>query len=383
MQPALNVATAFSAGLVSFVSPCVLPLIPAYLSFLTGSSLQELREDSEHARRRVVMHACMFALGFSSIFISAGLLAGSIGSALGHDRVVLARVGGVLIVLFGLNMIGVLRINMLFADKRLRIATVRRSFAASFCIGIGFAAGWSPCIGPILASILLLASTQATADAAILLTAYSLGLALPLLATAYGLSTALPLLARIRPALHAVEIVAGVVMILGGLVLVYRKLQSNCRTLCPSASDQSLRRRVASRHSGSSVRIFASLRFFVSTIFLKGTHSVQPAATPRITGIYLWLTALLVVGFDQWSKSWVLRALADGSIKTIVPHLLDFIFVRNTHGAYGLFGNQPWFLISISFVAFVIIYLSFRERANHSLLVATSLGLVLGGAVET
>ena len=220
MEPVINIATAFSAGVVSFVSPCVLPLIPAYLSFLTGSSLQELREDAGRARGRVVAHACVFALGFSTIFIAAGLVAGSVGNALGHERVLLARIGGAFMVILGLNMLGALRINSLFVDRRLRIASMRRSLLASFFIGIGFAAGWSPCIGPILAGILVLASTQATGDAALLLAAYSLGLALPLIATAFGLSAALPLLERIRPALRGIEAVAGVVLIAGGLVLV-------------------------------------------------------------------------------------------------------------------------------------------------------------------
>jgi len=219
VEPVINVATAFSAGLVSFVSPCVLPLIPAYLSFLTGSSLQELRDDAEHARRRVIAHACVFALGFSTVFILAGLVAGSIGSVLGQERILIARIGGALLVLFGLNMLGVFRIDALFVDRRLRIGTIRRSFLASFLIGIGFAAGWSPCIGPILAGILVLASTQATGDAALLLAAYSLGLALPLIATACAMSAVLPLLDRIKPALRSIEATAGVVLIIGGVVL--------------------------------------------------------------------------------------------------------------------------------------------------------------------
>lgn len=219
MAPALTVITAFSAGLVSFISPCVLPLIPAYLSFLTGSSLQELRDDAVHARARVIAHACVFSLGFSVVFIAAGLVAGSIGDALGKDRLILARVGGILLVVFGLNMLGVLRVNALFADRRLRIASVRRSFVASFFIGIGFAAGWSPCIGPILAGILVLASTEATSDAALLLAAYSLGLAIPLILTAFCLSAALPLLERIRPALRTIEATAGAILVLGGIVL--------------------------------------------------------------------------------------------------------------------------------------------------------------------
>ncbi len=220
MEPLLNVATAFSAGLVSFVSPCVLPLIPAYLSFLTGSSLQELREDATAAKRRVLAHACAFSAGFSCIFILAGLLAGSLGTTLGHERLWLARLGGILLMLFGLQMLGVLRIELLFVDRRLRIATARRSLLASFLVGIGFAAGWSPCIGPILAGILLLAATQANGTAALLLAAYSLGLALPLIATAAAMGSALPVLERLRPFLGKIEAIAGAVLVLAGLVLL-------------------------------------------------------------------------------------------------------------------------------------------------------------------
>jgi cytochrome c-type biogenesis protein len=219
VQPVLNVATAFTAGLVSFVSPCVLPLIPAYLSFLTGSSLQELREESPHARARIISHACVFSLGFSTVFVLAGLAAGSLGGVLGQERALIARIGGVLIVLFGLNMLGVFRIDSLFVDRRLRIGTMRRSFFASFLIGVGFAAGWSPCIGPILAGILVLASTQGSGDAALLLSAYSLGLAVPLIATACCVGAALPLLDRIKPKLRVIEATAGAILIAGGVVL--------------------------------------------------------------------------------------------------------------------------------------------------------------------
>lgn len=108
---------------------------------------------------------------------------------------------------------------------------------------------------------------------------------------------------------------------------------------------------------------------------------MKAALASRSTSFIIWIVAVLVAGIDQWSKAWALRALPDSPPHTVVPHTLDFVFVRNTHGAYGLFGDQPWFLIAISFVAFIVIYLSFRERAQHSIFVASSLGLVLGGAI--
>ena len=154
MTPHLNVATAFLAGLVSFVSPCVLPLIPAYLSFLTGSSLEELKAERDTTRRtRVVVHALAFIAGFTLVFMALGFTAGAVGNVLIGYRDLLAKAGGVVVVILGLNMIGVFKIPLLMMDRGPAVAC-NRSFAASFIVGLGFAAGWSPCIGPILAAIL-------------------------------------------------------------------------------------------------------------------------------------------------------------------------------------------------------------------------------------
>jgi len=157
----LNVATAFLAGLVSFVSPCVLPLIPAYLSFLTGSSLEELKAEQTSAQRaRVMGHAIAFVVGFTVVFMALGFTAGAIGNALLQYRDIIARIGGIVVIILGLNMIGVFKIPFLMMDKRPQWRSANRSYLASFVVGLGFAAGWSPCIGPILAGILALASQQ-------------------------------------------------------------------------------------------------------------------------------------------------------------------------------------------------------------------------------
>lgn len=221
MHPELSVATAFLAGLVSFVSPCVLPLIPAYLSFLTGSSLEELRvEQDARGRARVIGHALAFIAGFTVIFIAIGMSASAVGGAFAEHKELIARLGGIIVIILGLNMLGVFRIPALAMDKRLRIQTANRSLLASFLVGIGFAAGWSPCIGPILSAILLLASQEQLAQAGFLLLVYSLGLAVPFLATAAAITSMLGALNRIKPWLPRIEAGAGAFLIATGIVLV-------------------------------------------------------------------------------------------------------------------------------------------------------------------
>ncbi len=223
MHPELNIATAFLAGLVSFVSPCVLPLIPAYLSFLTGSSLEELRAENDvRGRSRVVLHAVAFIAGFTVIFMLIGISASAVGSVFAEHKDLIARVGGMIVIVLGLNMLGVFRIRALAMDKRVhRIhASANRSLLASFLVGIGFAAGWSPCIGPILSAILLLASQERLAAASGLLFVYSMGLAIPFLITAAALTSALGVLNRIKPWLPRIEAGAGAFLVATGIVLV-------------------------------------------------------------------------------------------------------------------------------------------------------------------
>jgi cytochrome c-type biogenesis protein len=218
----ITVGIAFLAGLVSFVSPCVLPLVPAYLSLLTGSSLEELqgRETDRSLRALAIGHAVAFIVGFSIIFIGLGLTASVLGNVLNAHRVLIEQVGGVIVVILGLQMMGMLRIPLLMRDTRVSIQRERRSYWTSGLVGIAFAAGWSPCIGPILSTILAIASQQHTAQAALLLTFYSLGLALPFLVTAAAIGAVLPVIARIKRFLPAIEFCAGLFLIAVGLVLV-------------------------------------------------------------------------------------------------------------------------------------------------------------------
>lgn len=216
-----TIGIAFVAGLVSFVSPCVLPLVPAYLSLLTGESLEDLRAETvAAARAQAFAHAVAFVLGFSVIFVALGLTASAIGSVLHEHRRLISQVGGVIVVLLGLQMMGMLRIPFLMMDKRAHVQHDRRTFWTSFLVGMAFAAGWSPCIGPILAGILAIASQQHNGEAALLLCAYSLGLAVPFLITAAAIGAVLPALNRIKRFLPAIEFGAGAFLIVVGLVLV-------------------------------------------------------------------------------------------------------------------------------------------------------------------
>jgi cytochrome c-type biogenesis protein len=217
----ITAGIAFLAGLVSFVSPCVLPLVPAYLSLLTGESVENLQvESTAAARAQTLVHALAFVVGFSIIFVVLGLSASAIGGVLDNNRVLIAQIGGVLVVILGLQMMGIIRIPWLMMDTRLHLRRDRATFWTSGLVGMAFAAGWSPCIGPILAGILAIASQQHSAQAAVLLSFYCLGLALPFLLTAAAVGIALPLLRGIARSLRAVEFVAGAFLIVVGLVLV-------------------------------------------------------------------------------------------------------------------------------------------------------------------
>lgn len=217
----ITVGIAFLAGLVSFVSPCVLPLVPAYLSLLTGESLEDLKaEATAAARAQTIAHALAFVLGFSIVFVALGLTASAIGGVLNDHRTLVSQVGGVLVVVLGLQMMGLIRIPFLMMDTRTHVQHDRRTFWTSLIVGMAFAAGWSPCIGPILAGILTIASQQHNGEAALLLSFYSLGLAVPFLITALAIGAVLPALAHVKRFLRPIEFAAGAFLIAVGFVLI-------------------------------------------------------------------------------------------------------------------------------------------------------------------
>ncbi|HYL21868.1 MAG TPA: cytochrome c biogenesis protein CcdA [Gemmatimonadales bacterium] len=210
-------AIAFIAGLLSFLSPCVLPLIPSYVGFLTGLTLEEL----EVRRGTALVHAVWFVAGFSLVFVALGVTASALGVALLHSQVWIGRVGGVVVVLFGLYLIGVLRPAALMRERRIELARKPLGYAGSALVGVTFGAAWTPCIGPILGAILTMAAAQASlARGAGLLTAYALGLAVPFLLAAAALDRFLVWFQKFRPYLVWVDRIAGILLIVLGVLLV-------------------------------------------------------------------------------------------------------------------------------------------------------------------
>ncbi len=209
---------AFLAGLLSFLSPCVLPLVPSYLSFITGvSGITEL----ESRRHLALLHAALFVIGFSIIFMALGATATELGLLLKAYQRWLERVGGLVIIAFGLYTLGVLRIGVLSREARVQLSDKPLGFLGSVLVGIAFGAGWTPCIGPILGSILLYTSSRADLGQGLrLLAAYSLGLAIPFLVAAWALEGFLRWFQRFRRYIGWVERVAGVLLIVVGLLLL-------------------------------------------------------------------------------------------------------------------------------------------------------------------
>src|SRR5512140_3121199 len=185
MNQSVGIFAALTAGLISFVSPCVLPVVPAYLSFVSGLTIDEMRTTTALGlgrRRRVLMNCLSFVLGFSLIFVALGASATAVGSFLNREMALLSRIAGVVIVIFGLNTMGIIKIPFLNYERRFHQNQKAAGLLGSFIVGLAFAFGWTPCIGPILGAILGVASTrESVIEGMVLLTAYSLGLGIPFL----------------------------------------------------------------------------------------------------------------------------------------------------------------------------------------------------------
>lgn len=214
---------AFIAGLVSFLSPCVLPLVPGYVSLISGASVEELQKRDRKLFNTVMLHSIMFILGFTVVFVTLGALATGIGQVTHEYKSILTRVAGVLIIVFGLHLTGLFKIKWLYADKRLHTVGTGKSPIGAFLVGFAFAFGWTPCIGPILATILAFAaSTNTVSKGILLLWVYSLGLAVPFLLTSLGVDRFLAFYSRFRRHLHTVEVISGVLLIAIGLLILTR-----------------------------------------------------------------------------------------------------------------------------------------------------------------
>jgi cytochrome c-type biogenesis protein len=212
---------AFLAGLVSFLSPCVLPLVPGYVSLISGSGIDQLKSHQAQLLRKVMLNSIAFIVGFSIVFVALGALATEVSQILARYKSLLAQIAGVVIIIFGLHLTGVFRIKALYSDARLHNLKGGSTAWGAFVIGFAFAFGWTPCVGPILAGILALAAAQDTVAKAILLLAiYSLGLAVPFLLTSLGIERFLKFYSRFRMHMHAVEVGSGALLIVLGALLV-------------------------------------------------------------------------------------------------------------------------------------------------------------------
>jgi len=242
---------AFIAGVLSFISPCVLPLIPGYLSFISGVSLEEMRGMplaagagggevavssgvTAAAKRQVMVTSLFFILGFSLVFISLGASASFLGQFLMERLTILGKIAGVLLIVFGLHMMGVFRIGWLLQEKRVQVNTKPASMLGAVVVGISFAFGWTPCIGPILSAILLVAAQQESINQGIvLLSVYSAGLAIPFLLTAMAINQFFVAFKKIRRHYRTIEIVSGLLMVVIGVLIFTNRFTIIAQWLTP------------------------------------------------------------------------------------------------------------------------------------------------------
>ncbi|MCS7228967.1 MAG: cytochrome c biogenesis protein CcdA [Candidatus Kryptonium sp.] len=219
--------TAFLFGILSFLSPCVLPLVPGYISFISGLSFEELREQggSKKFLSKTFLSSVFFVIGFSIVFIALGASATAIGKFLSDNMNIISKVAGVIIILFGLHMVGIFKIGFLNYEAKLKVRGKPLGLLGAFLIGFAFGFGWTPCIGPVLATILVLASQQETIKQGImLLTVYSLGLGIPFIITSLSVNFFFKWFSKVRKYLNVVEIISGVILIILGVLIFTNSL---------------------------------------------------------------------------------------------------------------------------------------------------------------
>ena len=217
-----KLAIAFGAGFISFLSPCVLPIIPGYISYITGKNLNEIQQN----RRIVLFKTITFALGFSFVFILLGIAASFIGNVLIFFGKELRIAAGIIIILFSLNLLRILNFNFLNQDKRFEIGSYKDNYFFPFIVGAAFAFGWTPCIGPVLGSILALSATEATiVNGVILLSMYSLGLAIPFILSGYYMTVFLNSKKGFSKYYNRVTITGGVILLITGVLILTNQIQ--------------------------------------------------------------------------------------------------------------------------------------------------------------
>jgi cytochrome c-type biogenesis protein len=223
-------AGVFLAGLVSFLSPCVLPLVPPYLAYLGGTTLDQMNTGSpmdDTAKRRVIWAALFFVLGFTTVFVALGAGASALGQVVLTYRDVLAKIAGVVIILFGLHFLGLLKIPLLYVEKRYHADMHGVSYAGAYLIGLAFAFGWTPCVGPVLATVLAVAAQESSLKTGVLLLlTYSLGLGVPFLLAAIAIRPFLGFMQKFRRHLGTVEKVMGVLMVVTGCLFLFGSINT-------------------------------------------------------------------------------------------------------------------------------------------------------------
>jgi len=226
MSDQVTLLAAFAAGFLSFVSPCVLPLIPGYVSFVSGLTLEEMRGDTAvaNARRQVLLASLWFVLGFSLVFVALGATASVIGKVLLQNQPILSKIAGAILIVLGLHTMGVFRLRFLESEKRVHTQSKPRGPLGALLVGIAFAFGWTPCIGPILGGILTIAGSRDTVlEGVQLLAVYSMGLGIPFLLTAMAINQFFAASARIRKYYHAIEIISGALIVIIGLLIFFNQ----------------------------------------------------------------------------------------------------------------------------------------------------------------
>jgi cytochrome c-type biogenesis protein len=219
----ITIPIAFLAGVLSFLSPCVLPLVLPYISYISGVSISALKggEIKGSERIRVILSTLYFILGFSVVFITFGVVAGQIGGVLVNIKEWIGRIGGVIIIILGLHMVGIIRIPFLDYEKRADMSNLKGGYLVSLLIGMAFAFGWTPCIGPILGGIIGITIYEGNPIlGAVLLGTYSLGLGLPFFLTSIFINVFVKLISKFKNAVRITEIVGGIIIILLGIILI-------------------------------------------------------------------------------------------------------------------------------------------------------------------
>jgi cytochrome c-type biogenesis protein len=237
---------AFLGGVLSFLSPCVLPLIPSYVSFITGMSFDDFRHgDKARVRKLTIVNSSAFVVGFSTVFILLGVSSSVIGKFFAYYYDQIRIVGGIIIILFGLYVMGILKVGFLMSEHRVHLKSKPRGYMGSFLVGLTFGAGWTPCIGPILGTILLIASTTGSAMQGFkLLVVYSAGLAIPFITTALLINWFLSHFSQIQRYMRLIMIISGLLLIAFGIIL----LTDNVHILLSIAPDFGVEELVAPGH---------------------------------------------------------------------------------------------------------------------------------------